>query len=1069
MNLYVFQLIVAAIAVAGCFLAMARAQTVVAKLCFLVGLTILVFLQVLKPPPLKETTLDRKIRILEDRLKGMAEGDPERNILEKELQSHRALLEEYSPAAAQKRLAMLMAKKERTAEDEEEIRRLQERIPKWYDRLPVKLGLDLRGGTEVRLRLVPDESRLRTLERELATLEKDPKASSEKIQATKDAIASEREAINRNFDSAADVIRDRLNHSGLAEIYVTREGSDRLLVQLPGMSSAQANEIIRRLQKMGRLEFRLVVDSKVDHELVTKIMSHKKDKDSYNFSPERGPQGAFLPPEEVEILDGQPRDRQLGCPLYDWLQDDEGHFYVVEKDVKLTGDSLVQAQAVPNLEGGGFQINFRLSTSAGWLFERITRANIGRQLAIVLDGKLKSAPVLQSVISHSGRITGRFTQEEAKDLEVVLRSGSLKVQVEKEFENTVGPTLGEDSIRQGLQAMLLGFFLVVLFMLGYYLVGGVVANAALFLNLLLLLAVLSAADATLTLPGIAGLVLTVGMAVDANILIFERIREERDKGNALHHAVSLGYDRAFVTIIDANLTTFITALILHSFGTEAVRGFATTLMIGILTSMFTGIWVTRWILEALIEYKAISDLKMNRIFRRTSFDFIRWHRHAIVGSVVSILIGMAVFVWRGERNFGHDFTGGLLAQLQLCEPLSMEEARKKIAGLQGEAFESVMIQSSGEPQGTKGFLSFLVRAKIGVAAKEKSPEAVANAFKETVAKLFPLVEEGLRVHPQPISGLSTASSAVFRVDLVLKDPRSIEELQKTLKSTSLLHPWIVGIEEAPPTTWPVEMPKEIPASWKEKRERVTIYAGISTQDESGVMLDPTALPGRVQAQFQELRQQGRLDFTDPFPRFSNVGRTVAAEMERDAILALFYSMVAIFFYIWLRFQFRVGFGLGAVIALIHDVLFTLGALAILDEWGGINCQIDLVIIAALLTLVGYSLNDTIVVFDRIRENLHGSRDLKEVINLSINQTLVRTVCTSLTTLLVVVVLMLFGGEVIRGFAVTLFIGIIVGTYSSIFIASPILIEFTLWWERRRRLQREAPSPLPVSPSPQMQS
>ncbi len=1140
------------------------------------------------------------------------------------------------------------------------------RIPKrsWKQRLPVNLGLDLSGGTEIRLRLKPDLTRLQGWQAELKKIKKalnelqqkqDPRDREQIIKLQKqqkefaDKIKTSERSLKDEFDNAVEILRTRLNNSGLAEIPVMRQGMDQVLIQLPGMDSGRAQQILETVQRQGKLEFRIVIseqDNKEAYEKVREyIQAHPelKGKEIHNFclDGER-----VLKPAEIEIEREGDDGERWKCKIHqsqlvDYLRTPDetkggkvtrpGQWLLVQKEVLVKGDHIIRAHAEANpMQPGRFLIRVTLDNVGGVLMETVTSQYLKKRMALVLDGKLKSAPTIQGRFSHNFEITGDFDQSEGEQLEVVLKSGSLKVVPQVEFENTVGPTLGEDSIRRGLQSMVAGVLLVIVFMLIYYLVAGMVTDVILMVNLVLIVAILSSFDATLTLPGIAGMILTVGMAVDANVLIFERIREERTRGNSLARSIQLGYERAFVTIVDANVTTFITAVILHSFGTEAVRGFAVTLIIGILCSVFCSLVLTRWVFETLLEYKIINDLKMLLMFKRPAINFIRMRRPAMAVSLILIIVGLSIVVYRGERNLGPDFTGGTIAQISLSQPMSMADARSRVRTMPG--FEEVAdsMQSFGTDKEGK-FTEFVLRlkpeSKKEGSVTDKQSKKIADDFRAAIRKAFPTLQpEGVVVGPRQ-DDRCTPETAFYTVTLTLKDAMSPRYVQQLLTNQGgLVDPEVVKAGEKLPavprskqamltlfidrkairdlTVKPAVKPdpkvaekknesggkapdnkdnkdnktvadkknpgaatgkdrkadaaataeakakaaeaearakaeaekkawlaifrqacadlgkdildleagvgdpvKEaamdtpagmirvrLPISLKRpvsewelkqlfKRELpgiggvvvslvnpsapsftpddtpgrvLTVLCGVPLKDENG---EPRDLAGNqiqfIRDQFQNLRTSGALDFTAPFPRFINVGPTVAGEMGTNALMAMIYAMVAIFFYIWLRFQFRAAFGLGAVVALIHDVLITLGALALVDELGIVNGQIDLVIVAALLTIVGYSLNDTIVVFDRIRENLHGGgRALEEVINSSINQTLSRTVITSATTMLVVLALLVWGGDVIQGFAFSLFVGIMVGTYSSIFIASPILVEFAHLYAKHQQRKRD---------------
>lgn len=661
-------------------------------------------------------------------------------------------------------------------------------------------------------------------------------------------------------DRAIEIIRNRIDQFGVSEPLIQKQGKDHIVVQLPGVTDR--DRALQIIKQTAHLEFKLVSEDveKIDAALEGNV-----------------PAGY-----ELKHLNNKP--------------------LLLEKRPSLTGDSLIDAR----VEWSTMQINpfvsFTLNPQGGRRFARVTKDNIGKRLAIVLDGKVKSAPSIETEIPQGkGQISGRFSEDEAADLALVLRTGALPAPIQVEEERTVGATLGDDSIRKGVRSVIVGAILVLGFMSVYYLSAGLVANFALSLNLVLIMGVLSypRLGASLTFPGIAGIVLTVGMAVDANVLIFERIREELKVGKTLRLAISSGYQKAFLTILDANVTTLIAAFILFQFGTGPVKGFATTLTIGILASMFTALVVSRLILDILSLGKILTNLPMLQFVRNPRFDFIGKRRIAYFLSLFLIIAGVSNLGLRGRKNLGIDFAGGTLAEFRFEKPVSADQIRQ-----------------------------VLKEIKLG--------------------------------------------------------DSSIQE-------------------------------------YKDKRNiLIRTYA-----DTSDKIID------KFRADFS----QNKFDIL----RIEKVGPAVGKDLTTRAIRALFFALIGICIYVSLRFEFR--FALAAIVALFHDVLISAGALSLAGR------EFSVPVIAALLTVVGYSINDTIVVFDRIREDTRLLRkaNYQEIINLSINQTLSRTLLTSLTTLLVVLALFFLGGAVINDFAFVLLVGIIVGTYSSIFVASPLLVD----WRRKR--------------------
>jgi len=848
---------------------------------------------------------------------------------------------------------------------------------------------------------------------------------------------------------------------------VTRQGEDKILVQLPGMDQSQAQDALAVIQKQGNLEFRMVVSENDENfgRLVPRLRNVVEER--YNIHED---DLQSVPDDQVGENGLDVRDGRM---LFDWLREPDqvgsdgivrqGNFVLVQKKVEMRGDSIASARAEPDPARASWRVAISFDSAGAVEFERVTDRNLGKRLAIVLDGQLQSAPVIQSRIAGgNAEISGNFDQHSAQQLDVVLKSGSLKVKIEKEYDNTVGATLGEDSIRSGVRAMLIGAAAVIVFMALYYLVAGLVTDAVLVLNILMIMAVLSLFGATMTLSGFAGLVLTIGMAVDANVLIFERIREERERGNPLSRAVTLGYERAFTTIIDSNLTTILTALILHHFGTEQVRGFALTLIFGLLSGMFCSIVVTRWVIEALIEYKVIGDLKMHRMFHGANFNFVKIRRPVFIVSFLIVAAMMGLFIWRGERNLGQDFTGGVLANIAPAKAMTMAEARE-VADQKLHDYPDARdtLQSYGTPDANGRYSEFVVRTKLveldadalEEAKKAGIPKFTAEDFRSALRNAFQLVPDGFSV-----VGVNDAIGAdgvrAFNVRLSLTGPKTPAELSKILTDQPSVNPLFVGPRGTAPEIADGAVVAAVADSDASTSE-FDIVMAVPLLDAAGMSRDEDAMAGVIREALQELRRGREIDFTDPFPRFTSVGRTVAKSMETSAAMAILFSAIGIFIYIWLRFQFRVGFGVGTLVSLFHDTFFVLGALAVADHFGLLNGQIDLTVMAAVLTVMGYSLNDTIVVLDRIREHIGDSEHPSdESINSAINETLSRTIITSLTTLLVIVALLIWGGDVMRGFSFALLVGVMAGTFSSIFIASPILVEFAHYKRNREKRKME---------------
>ncbi|MFT5916237.1 MAG: SecD/SecF fusion protein [Bacteroidia bacterium] len=606
----------------------------------------------------------------------------------------------------------------------------------------------------------------------------------------------------------------------------------------------------------------------------------------------------------------------------------------------LTGEIIADARQDVD-EYGRAVVSMNMQPQAGRVWAKLTAAlaqkglqnGVPSQVAIVLDNRIYSAPTVQTEISGGrSQISGNFTVEEAKDLANILKAGKLPAPTRIVEEAVVGPTLGLEAQRSGLISIACGLIIVVLFMIGYYSKGGLVANIALVFNLFFIIGILSNLGAALTLPGIAGIVLTIGMSIDANVLVFERIREEMRVSKNMAQAINTGYDKAFWTIFDANVTTFLIGIFLYVFGSGPIKGFAITLMIGIACSFFTAVYITRVIISWMTKDGQKDNVSFQTPFSKNfltniNFDFLGKRKMAYVGSAIVILIGWSLIAMQG-LNLGVDLQGGRSYQVKFAEELPASQVKV----------------------------------------------ALASSFKN----------KGLEVK-------------TFGDD-------------KTLKITTN---YLVEDESAE----------------ADKKVRMALVTGLEkfTADKF------------TAAKFTDVdRNPNEGEFT--VPSYSKVGATIADDIKDSSSKSVFFSLAAIFLYIWVRFR-KWRFGLGAVIALFHDTLMVFSIFAIARALG-VAYEIDQVFVAAMLTIIGYSINDTVVVFDRVREYLgiQGANNLKHTFNQSINNTMSRTIVTSVTTLLVVLVLFLFGGEVLRGFSFALLIGIVIGTYSSVFIATPVVYD-----------------------------
>ena len=798
---------------------------------------------------------------------------------------------------------------------------VRDSLPGWLPDRPMTLGLDLQGGSHILLAVDRNDlvnERLQTMRDDIRTMLRDAKIGytglsgtgravqvrireANEVEKAKEALQTLTQPVTNSLFGAGaiseltldepepgllrftltdegidyrmasavaqsiEVIGRRVNELGTTEPVIQRQGVDRVLVQVPGLQDPQRLKDI--LGQTAKLTFQMVDQSMPVQDAIQG----------------RAPAG-------TSVLDST---------------DDPPVPYLIEDRVIVSGENLVDAQATFDQRTNEPVVSFRFDGKGAARFGQATQQNVGRLFAIILDNQVISAPqIREPILGGTGQISGNFTAQSANDLAVLLRAGALPADLTIVEERTVGPSLGADSVAAGEFAALVAGVLVVGFMLVAYGTLGVIANIALAANVVLIIAVLSALGATLTMPGIAGIVLTVGMAVDSNVIIFERVREERRWGRSLVQSLDTGFARALATIVDANFTTFIAAVILFYMGTGPVRGFAVTLAIGIVTTVFTAFTLTRWMIAVWLRRykpKELPNGLVHFVPDDTKLPFMSWRKYAFTLSAAGSIAAVVLF-FAMNMNYGIDFRGGTSIEVQA------KSGRANSAGVRAVLGElnmgDVQVQEFGSDR------DLLIRV------------------------------EGQQ------AGDNAEQSVVEKVRMALED-----------------------------------------------------------------------------------------DFE--FRRVELVGPTVSSELAWAGTMGILASLVAMLIYIWFRFEWQ--FGLGAVIATVHDVTM----MVMLYVISGL--EFNLTSIAAILTIVGYSINDTVVVYDRVRENLrkYKKMPIEELLDLSMNQTLSRTVLTGVTTLLALLALYLFGGEVIRSFTFAMIFGILVGTYSSIFVAGPLLILFRL--------------------------
>ena len=979
------------------------------------------------------------------------------------------------------------------------------------------------------------------------------------------------------------VLMNRVNPSGTEEIMIRPLGKDKIEVTMPTVDLEQAKDTWKNLVKVGLLEFRILANPQDHSELVdtaralaqqgersTKVMSASgqligkwvgiarvvnedlgiiEKNASFKFVPSGGAQvrngttGEFV---NVSRLPLSPKSDVAKAQLARWAAEQgirDLQVLVVQPEDKMD----VQGKHLSKVswqmdDKGGNSVAFSLGSDGGKRLGRLTGRNKGQPMGIVLDGRLHSAPIIQSRISTNGTITGDFSRAEIDDLIGQLKSGKLDVALNKQPISTdfIESTLGNELKQQGFLAIGVSMILVLVFMAVYYRFAGFVAAFALLLNLVLILALVMAIGVKFTLTGLAGLVLTVGMSVDANVLIFERIREEMARGAALRMAIRNGFDKARTTIVDANVTTLITALVLYAIGTEQIKGFAVTLILGILMSMFTAIYVSRLVFDTWERKRWLKDLNMSQILEKGNYQFLSKTKLTGLASLCLIVAGLVGSFTLGARILDQDLRGGSTARMVFNQKQDLDEIRAKLNGLgltmptgTGEEveFDVTVYGNEGDMIGRKYKVDSNLPAWEGKGSNiekfKELDEVLAETFEGQLMMHSVSIEGSMMSAPVessdndqssftpqrhrsgqafwnavlPTPATLTSSMLVYQTDATetpqtemventeaagdddavetgteIADAQQDEEstggdspsdgpgvgssdagtaaapdkpMKKIIKVTRKL---VVEPEASGKTVaaFIFEAAKRVEANLVEDQIKMSSVDQLADESaESTISKNWTVeLEVRDEADAELILQewQNRFNVTPYFPTSSSVGGQIAGETGNQAILAIVASLLGIVAYVWIRFQ-NLAFGLAAVVALVHDVLIVLGAIAISHWLAGVfgiigidKFKMSLEIIAALLTVIGYSLNDTIVVFDRIRE-VRGKRTeiTADMIDTSISQTLSRTILTSLTTFIVVFILYWFGGDAIHGFAFALVIGVIVGTYSSIFVASPALL------------------------------
>ncbi len=874
----------------------------------------------------------------------------------------------------------------------------------------VKFGPDLAGG----ITLIYELADTSAAEEEIAP------ADGEVQQGTNQRGPS-RELVRR----LTDALKQRVDPAGTKEVTIRPYGT-AIEIIIPRTGQDDLKFVKRRITSLGQLEFRITADPRWgerDQNIIEQAHSIPPEQKLVELNGQVVAEWVPYAKAEFGPFD-QPDDR-----VQKRMAGDRPEALVLRDPYNVTGEYLQRAFKDFDQKGGP-AVGFSFNSQGARRFGRLTGENkpnpstgAQRYLGIVLDKRLLSAPSIREKITGQGQISGGAMTEDEVDFTIsILDAGSLPAALNPDpiSEEIISSTLGAETVEKGRMAIVVSLAAILIFIAFYYRFAGIVACLALITNLSLVLGVMVLIHAAFTLPGLAGLVLTVGMSVDANVLIFERIREELKRGAALRMAIRNGFARATTTIVDANLTTLITGIVLYAIGTDQIKGFAVTLILGIIMSMYTAIFCSRVVFDIAERRRWITKLKMSRIIGHTEFDFIGKRYVAGAISAILIIIGLVGVAQRGEGILNIDFTGGTSVTMVLNEDYLMN-----VGDLRAELEKTDLRDKN------------LLVVERGETKRHFTVNTNLDSVTEVEDILTKTFGDRLKTYAIKIGELQEVEEDGFTVTQATV---SINEGDGYERDSGIGHDALVGrITEAlennddkgtePELSTPGYQPGSS-AQFKQWNVRL----GLDTK--------------AAQEVFDQLAES--MGSQPMFPLASKIGGKVAGDMQVLAAYAILVSLLGIIGYLWIRFQ-KVIFGLAAVVALVHDVLVTLGMIALsIYVVSGIPTvadalqidafQISLPIVAAFLTIIGYSLNDTIVVFDRIREVRGKSSQLTaDMINISINQTLSRTLLTSLTTLVVVLILYFAGGAGIHGFAFALVVGVIVGTYSSIFVASPTLL------------------------------
>ncbi len=967
--------------------------------------------------------------------------------------------------------------------------------------------------------------------------------------------------VSEAMDKMVPTIKKRIDPSGTEETTVRRVGIDRIEIIIPGADQGVVAAKKEAMTRIGSLEFGIVANEK-DHRswlVAARLLSGdnlREGDQTVAVWREIAEKADSMPPSSVRTVlrkDKQGKD----VPIKQVLIVKE-----LEED-QVTGGYLRRAS--PSIsEDGSPCVNFNFDNEGAMRFFRLTSHNkpasdgTKRQLAIILDGKVHSAPNINGPIRDSGQITGNFPPAELKSLVDVLNAGALQLPINTTpiSEFTISPLLGADVQNKGLMAIYISSLAVFVFMLVYYRFAGVVANISLLLNMVLIVGSMAICNATITLPGLAGMVLTIGMAVDSNVLIYERMREEMERGSSLRMVIHNGFDKALSAIVDSNVTTLIAAVVLYMIGTDQIKGFAVSLFIGLTMSMFSALYFGRLMFDIAERKRIIRDkMTMLKLIGVTKFDFISKLNIALTCSITFIVIGVGMVIARGKDSLDIDFAGGSMVTFKFVNDQQIDDVRGKLQerDKQHEDLASPSLERltlADDPSSERG-KQFRLRTKetdvkkVSVAIAATFPNDSSYVLRRVTVEFTPITKSASKTtgsfdeasgargddkvqaeapvteskadkpkqddkpaaekasdkkEPEqddtakPEKKEDTPAAAKSESDPPKSDgdsPKSeskpsggsspkIESGEKSPLATigdgdEFANPYRTELtfsSEISTTTAETYLQVELKNINPEHNDASVLFrttgmsgSGKDVADNKAKTYDKMLLEVRGTVNEKELSDaltamQETLKSTPIFEEVSNFAPSVAEDMQYYAILALLASGAGTVVYLWFRFT-KADFGIAAVVAVFHDVLFTLACLPMafflsktpLGPILGLeDFKLNLSIIAAFMTIIGYSLNDTIVIFDRVRE-IRGRNPMltRQMINDSVNQTLSRTILTAVTVFITVAILYFIGGEGIHGFAFCMLIGTLVGCYSTIYIASPIL----LWLWNREQKQREA--------------